>query len=87
MTLFTPHPTNQPKKLTVSKSQQYLSYYLPDFYQTLKEGSWEHLERIPTVKMTFVQATFALEHLAISGLSQLLLTRFEPNFNGKVKAM
>ena len=28
--------------------QQYLSYYRPDFDQTLKEGSWEHLEQIPT---------------------------------------
>ena len=29
-----------------------------DYDETLMEGSWEHLEQIPTVTMTFVQATF-----------------------------
>ena len=42
----------------------------------MKVGSWEHLEQIPTVMVTFVQATFV----------QLLLTRFGLNFKGKVKA-
>ena len=32
----------------------------PDFDETLKLGSWEHLEQIPTVMLTFVQATFVL---------------------------
>ena len=32
----------------------------PDFDETLKIGSWEHLEQIPTVMLTFVQATFVL---------------------------
>ena len=40
--------------------QQYLSCYWPDFDQTLKVGSWEHLEQIRTDIVTFVQATFAL---------------------------
>ena len=36
----------------------YLSCYWPDFDQTLKVGSREHLKGIPTV--TFVKATFVL---------------------------
>ena len=32
----------------------------PDYDETLKIGSWEHLEQIPTVMVTFVQATFVL---------------------------
>ena len=31
-----------------------------DFDETLKVGSWEHLEQISTVRVTFVQATFVL---------------------------
>ena len=38
--------------------QEYLSCYWPDFDETLKEGSWEHLEQIPTATVTFVHATF-----------------------------
>ena len=34
--------------------------YWSDFDETLKVGSWEHLEQIPTVTVTFVQATFVL---------------------------
>ena len=40
--------------------QEYLSSNWPDFDETLKIGSWEHLEQIPTVMVTFVQATFGL---------------------------
>ena len=40
--------------------QEYLSCYWHDFDETLKVGSWEHLEQIPTVTVTFVQATFVL---------------------------
>ena len=40
-----------------SQCQQYLSCYRPDFDQTLNAGSWEHLEEIPSVTGTFVQAT------------------------------
>ena len=32
----------------------------PDYDETLKIGSWEHLEQIPTVMVTFVEATFVL---------------------------
>ena len=40
--------------------KEYLSWYWPDFDQTLKEGSWDHLSQIPTFTVTFVQATFVL---------------------------
>ena len=40
--------------------QEYLSCYWPDFDETLKVGSCEHLEQILTVRMTFVHATFVL---------------------------
>ena len=63
------------------KCQQFLKCYLPEFDQILKLGSGEHLERIPTVIVTFVQATYmSLRHLSISAITQLLLARFWPNF-------
>ena len=37
--------------------QAYLSCYSPNFNKTLKVGSWNHLEQIPTVSVTFVQGT------------------------------
>ena len=40
--------------------QQYLSCYWPDCGQTLNKGSWELIQQITTVTMTFVQATFFL---------------------------
>ena len=40
--------------------QEYLSCYWPDLDETLKVGSWEHLEQTPTVTATFVQAIFVL---------------------------
>ena len=40
--------------------QEYLSCYWLNFDETLQIGSWEHLEQIPTVMVTFVQATFVL---------------------------
>ena len=36
--------------------QEYLSCYWPDFDDTLHVGSWEYLEQILTVTVTFVQA-------------------------------
>ena len=45
---------------TQTQSQQYFSCYRPNFNETLKVGSWEHLEQTPTVTVTFVQATFVL---------------------------
>ena len=48
------HPPQQ------TQCQQYLSCYWPDFDQTLKIGSWKHLEQIPAITVTFVKATFVL---------------------------
>ena len=39
---------------------RYLSCYWPDFNQTVMVGSWDPLEQIPTVILTFVQATVVL---------------------------
>ena len=38
--------------------QEYLSCYWPDSDETIKVGSRENLEQIPTVRVTFVHATF-----------------------------
>ena len=38
--------------------QEYLSSNLPDFDETLKIDSWEHLEQISIVMATYFQATF-----------------------------
>ena len=63
--------------------QEYLSYYWLNFDQTLKVGSWEHPETVPTVMVTFVQATYmSWWDLLTSAISQLLLTRFWSNFFG-----
>ena len=40
--------------------QQYLSCYFLDLDQTLKAGSWDNLQQIPTVMVTFVEATYVL---------------------------
>ena len=40
--------------------QQYLSSYLHDLNPILKVGSWGLFEHIPTVTITFVQATLVL---------------------------
>ena len=45
---------------TETQYQQYLSCYWPDFHETLKVGFCKHLEHIPTVWVTFDQATFVL---------------------------
>ena len=52
MTLHTPPPT------TETQYQEYPSCYWLNFDETLKIGSWEYLEQILTVMVTFVQATF-----------------------------
>ena len=33
---------------------------MTDFDETLQVGSWDHLEQIPIVTVTFVQVTFVL---------------------------
>ena len=67
-----PHPTQ-------TQCHQYLSCYWSDFDETLKVGSWEHLEHIPTVTMTFVQATFVLATFVnirnISTVADMILTK------------
>ena len=52
--------TIHPQPTTQTQCQQYLSCYGLDFDETLKIGSWEHLEQLPSVMVTFVQATFFL---------------------------
>ena len=50
-----------------------------NFDKTLKVGSWEQLEQLPTVTVTFVQATFVLAafvHITnISAITDLILTK------------
>ena len=45
---------------TETQYQQYLSCYRPDFEETSKVGSCEHLEQIPTIRVTIVHAAFVL---------------------------
>ena len=40
--------------------QEYIYCYWPDFDETLDVASWDQLETILTIKLTFVQATFVL---------------------------
>ena len=58
---------------------KYLNCYWPDFDKTLNLGSWEHLEQIPTLTVTFIQATFVLAaflHIrSISAVTDLILTK------------
>ena len=54
--------------------QKYLNCYWPDFDETLKVGSWEDLKQIPTVRLTFIQATFV--HVGnISAVTDPILTK------------
>ena len=59
----------------------YLSCYWPDFDQTLKVGSWDIVEQVPTVTVTFVKATFVLAtfvHIRnISADTDLILTKLQ----------
>ena len=58
--------------------QEYLSCYWPDYEQTLKVSSWDHLKQMPTV--TLVQAIFVLAtfvHISnISAFADLIMTKF-----------
>ena len=45
------------------RSKKFKNSYWPNFDETLKVGSWEHLEQIPIVMMTFVKATVVLATL------------------------
>ena len=44
----------------ICPSQQYLSCYWPDFDHTLNKGSWENIQQITNVTMTFVHAKFVM---------------------------
>ena len=58
---------------------EYLRCNWPDFDETLKIGSWEHLEQIPTVMVKFVQTTFVLATIfysrIISAVTDPILTK------------
>ena len=59
--------------------QEYISCYCTDLDETLKVGSWKHLEHIPTVREPFVQATFVLATIVhirnISAVTDSVLTK------------
>ena len=61
--------------------QEYLSCYWPDIDETLQVGSWKHLEQIPTIKLTFVKATFVLvisiRIRNISAVTDLILMKLQ----------
>ena len=61
--------------------QEYLTCYWPDFYQTLKVGSWYCLEQISTIAVAFVQATFVpatFVHIRnISAVTYPILTKLQ----------
>ena len=79
---FTPVTTTRTRRTRTPT--KYLSCYWPDFDQTLNVGTWEPLEQIPTVTVTFVHATFVLvTYISISGISQMLLAWFWLNFKGR----
>ena len=62
-----------------TQCRQYLSCYLHNFDQALKIGSWNDLEQILTVTVTFVQAIFVLAtfvHIRnISAVTDPILTK------------
>ena len=70
---FANHPT------TETQCQQYLSCFWPNFDETLNVDSWKHLEQIPSVMVTFFQATFVLTlfvHIRnISALTVMILAK------------
>ena len=72
---FAYHPTTPPHS-----NSKYLSCYWPDFDQTLNLSSWDYLELISTVAVTFVQATFVLAtfvHIRnISAVTDPILIKF-----------
>ena len=81
-----PHHHPPPQKLNVSNIAvvtDYLNCYWPDFYETLKVTSWEQLEQIPQSSSNLSMQHLSSRHLSISGISQLLLTRFWWNFTGR----
>ena len=55
--------------------------YWTDFNKTLNVGSWDHLEQIPSAKVTFVRATFAhvtIVHIRIiSAVTDLIVIKLQ----------
>ena len=70
---MTLHTTHHHKELF---NQQYLNCYRPNFDDTLKVSSWEHLEQIPTVTGTFVQATITSNLTEIGAAQPQLVSNF-----------
>ena len=73
------HPPPPTPPTPQTQCRQYLSCYWPDFDETLKVASLEHLEQIPSIKLTFVQATFVLATIVhirnISAVTDLILMK------------
>ena len=63
---------------------EYLSCYRPDFDQTLKVDSWDHLDLFQLSWRHLFRQHLSWQHLSISGISRLLLTRFWPNFKSRL---
>ena len=85
-----PHHTHHQPPLQ-TQGQQYLSSYRPDFDQTLKIGSWDHLEQILIVTVTFDWTIFVLATFVhfrnVSAVTEPIWTKnkniwqnFDPNF-------
>ena len=75
------HPPPPTTTTTTENSMSAISQlFLTRFDQTLKIGSLDHLEQIPSVIVTFVHATFVhvtFVHIRnISAVTALILTRF-----------
>ena len=75
--------TNQHHPPTQTQCQQYLSWYWPDFDETLNVASSEHLEQIPIIKFTFVQTTLFLGTIVHIRNISAVITPCWPNFKGR----
>ena len=62
--------------------QEYLSCYWPEFDETLKVASWEHLKQIQLSSWHLSKQHLSWWHLSMSRLFQLLLTQFQWNCKG-----
>ena len=60
--------------------REYLCSNWPPFDQTLKVGSWDHLNGFLLSQWHWSRHHMSWQHLSISGISHLLLTQFWPNF-------
>ena len=60
--------------------REYLCSNWTPFDQTLKVGSWDHLNGFLLLQWHWSRHHMSWQHLSISGISHLLLTQFWPNF-------